>query len=471
MDQSKRLLLETGLLGVCAVSLGLTAWSRQHETFKSQKLPELMGQLRPVKDQTTGLPLLLLPEGFRYHTFSWAGTTLHDGRKVPASADGMGVVREIGTEVTLVRNHELRGSSGGIGPAELSYDVTGGGTTNLVFDTHKEALVNSWVSLSGTLNNCAGGVTPWGSWLSCEEGAWSPKTRHLGATLRQSLWQLDQAKQEHGWVFEVSADGISSPEPIWDMGQCYHEAIAFDKNTGIAYLTEDSAPAAGFYRFLSRTEGKLSDGGSLQMMRVEQGQDMRGTLPVGQPMRVTWVDIEDPRAGVRAENGEGDGLVIQGYKAGGSPFTSLEGCIAQGPLIYFTAKAGGKANAGCVFEYSPLTETLKLIFDSPGHTTISGPDNITISPRGSLLICEDRTISETAAQSLFGLTEQGQLFRFCQVNPQVAGHHADFRLSHTLLFSEWAGVTFSADGQWLFCNLYWPGLSLAIIGPWQEGLI
>jgi hypothetical protein len=222
---------------------------------------------------------------------------------------------------------------------------------------------------------------------------------------------------------------------------------------------------------LPKTEGRLNDGGKLQMMRVEESLDMRGSLPEGPIWPVTWVDIDDPRAGVRAENGEGNGLVLQGYKAGGSPFISLEGCIAQGHLIYFTAKAGGKANAGCVFEYSPLTETLRLILDSPGHDTISGPDNITVSPRGSLLICEDRTNSEIAAQSLFGLTQQGQLFRFCQVNPQVSGQYAGFRLSSSLLLSEWAGATFSADGQWLFCNLYRPGLSLAITGPWQDGLI
>lgn len=471
MDKSRRRFLETSLLGAGAISLGLTAWSRHSKGLKLQDLPEPMGRLQPAKDQTTGLSLLRLPEGFRYHSFSWAGTDLHDGRVVPASADGMGVVRQSGSLVTLVRNHELRGSSGGIGPAELSYDVTGGGTTNLLFDTHKETLVDSWVSLSGTLNNCAGGVTPWGSWLSCEEAPWSPSTRHLGPTLKQSLWQLDNAQQEHGWVFEVKADGVTVPDPIWDMGQCYHEAIAVDENTGIVYLTEDAAPAAGFYRFLPNAEGQLSAGGRLQMMRVEQGQDMRGILPKGQVWQVSWVNIENPRAGVLAENGEGHGLVRQGYAAGGSLFIALEGCIAQGPLIFFTAKAGGKADAGCIFEYSPITETLQLIFDSPGHDTISGPDNITISPRGSLLICEDRTTTYAGAQSLFGLTAQGDLFRFCQVNPQLAGHHAGFRLARTLLFSEWAGVTFSKDGNWLFCNLYQPGVSLAITGPWQDGLI
>lgn len=471
MDKSRRQFLQTSLLGAGGLSLGLAAWSRHAEGFKLAALPEPMGRLVPVRDQTTGLPLLNLPEGFRYHSFSWAGEALHDGFTVPANADGMGIVRQHESEITLVRNHELRGSSGAFGTPELAYDVTGGGTTSLVFNTETESLVNSWISLSGTLNNCAGGVTPWGSWLSCEEAPWSPRTRQLLPTLRQSLWKLGKAQKEHGFVFEVGPDGQKAPEPIVAMGQFYHEAVAFDVNTGLAYLTEDASPAAGFYRFKARTEGKLADGGRLQMMRVEDGRDMRGVLMSGQPWRVTWVDIERPQEGVNLKNGEGDGVVQQGFSAGGSLFVSLEGCVAQGSRIYFTSKAGGQADAGCVFEYDPVTETLQLIFDSPGHNTLSGPDNITVSPRGSLVICEDRTNLQRDAQSLFGLTAQGQLFRFCQVNPSVSGHYAGHSLSSSLLQSEWAGVCFSPDGQWLFCNLYTPGLSLAITGPWQVGLI
>lgn len=475
MDKSKRHFLQASLLGAGAVSLGLTAWSRAHETVSLAALPEPMGKLQAVKDETTGLALLKLPEGFRYHTFSWAGTRMDDGLPVPASADGMGVIAQSGSIVTLVRNHELRGSSGAIGPAEYSYDVTGGGTTNLVFDTQKEALVDARVSLSGTLNNCAGGVTPWGTWLSCEEAPWSPTAKKHGPTLRQASWRLENARQEHGFVFEVDAAGIKHPEPIRDMGQFYHEAVAFDRNTGIAYLTEDTAPAAGFYRFLSATEGRLSAGGKLQMMRVEDGWDMRKTYQPGISWKVSWVDIEDPQQGINPKNGEGDAIVRRGTAVGGSTFASLEGCIAdnlaQETRIYFTAKAGGKANAGRVFEHDPTAQTLRLILDSPGHDTLSGPDNITVSPRGSLVICEDRITSETRAQSLFGLTAQGQLFRFCQINPRLSGHHSGFDLPRTLLNSEWAGVTFSRDGQWLFCNIYKPGLSIAITGPWQEGLI
>jgi hypothetical protein len=118
-----------------------------------------MGRLRVVADETTGLPLLRLPEGFRYRTFSWAGSALHDGHPVPGAADGMGVVRQQGSRVTLVRNHELQGSSGAMGDPGLAYYNSPGGTTTLVFDTTAETLVDSWISLGGTLYTCRG-VSP-----------------------------------------------------------------------------------------------------------------------------------------------------------------------------------------------------------------------------------------------------------------------------------------------------------------------
>ena len=124
-----------------------------------------------------------------------------------------------------------------------------------------------------------------------------------------------------------------------------------------------------------------------------------------------------------------------------------------------------------MYKYDIRRATVKLVYESGGQQQFSGPDNITMSPRGSLLICEDRVGMNKSAQSLAGLTADGRLFRFCQVNPRVSGRHKGFDLTRTLLKSEWAGVSFSLDGNWLFCNLYDPGLTLAITGPWQEDLI
>ena len=385
-------------------------------------------------------------------------------------ADGMGVVRNEGSRVTLVRNHELAGSSGPIGDPALAYDVTGGGATTLVFDTADEKLKDSWVSLGGTVINCAGGVTPWGSWLSCEEGPMAPEMFHLPVPGRQALWRIENARRPHGYVFEVPAQGIARPEPIVAMGQFYHEAVAFDERSGFAYLTEDY-PKAGLYRFIPNVPGKLLLGGALQMMRVDGGRDMRGSLVPGEKMPVEWVDIPNPQQGFTRDSREGDGVVQQGLAAGGSGFISLEGCSCIDGHLYFTSKLGGDAGSGCVYEYDIDRNMVWLVYESPGHRVFSGPDNIVMSPRGSLILCEDRVSGNTAAQNLTGLTTKGELFQFCQINPTLMGTHGGHDLTTTILHSEWAGATFSGDGKWLFVNIYNPGITVAITGPWLPGLI
>lgn len=430
-----------------------------------------MGPLGVVEDLSTGLPLLLLPPGFRYRSLSWAGSRFNDGHLVPGRADGMGVVSQSGSRITLVRNHEMTGSSGPMGPAEDSYDVTNGGTSTLVFDSRSEQLIDSWVSLSGTLGNCAGGVTPWGTWLSCEEAVVSPALNHLPVPNRQILWDLGNARKEHGFVFEVPAKGIASPEPIRAMGQFYHEATAVDPDSGTVYMTEDTGPKAGFYRYLPIHPGRLVAGGKLQMMCVGNGMDMRHQMAFQKELPVTWVDIGEPERGFSPGNREGDGVVAQGLAAGGSAFVALEGCVCDQGRVYFTSKMGGRANAGCVFEYEPAKEIIRLLFDSSGHELVSGPDNIIMSPRGSLVICEDRLTRDRASQRILGLNDKGRLFPFCQVNRELDGSFGGHDLRATALKSEWAGVTFSLDGNWLFCNIFNPGVTLAINGPWQEGLV
>lgn len=468
---SRRDFLAAGLLAAGSLSMGLYAFARHQTARPSAQIPESMGPLAVVRDEATGLPLLRLPPGFRYRSFSWAGSALHDGHPVPASADGMGVVRQQGSRVTLVRNHELQGSSGAIGDPAMAYDNTPGGTTTLVFDTSREELVDSWVSLGGTLYNCAGGVTPWGTWLSCEEAPHSPALRRLPKPKKQLFWDIDGARREHGFVFEVPADGVARPEPIRAMGQFYHEAVAIDPDSGTAWMTEDNGPAAGFYRYLPYQPGSLRAGGQLQMMRVEQRPDMTDYLVLGAEMDVAWVDIPDPERGFTAGNRNGDGVVSQGLAAGGSKFVALEGCTFAEGRVWFTSKLGGRAMAGYVLEYDPSREKIRMVYESPGHRQFSGPDNIVLSPRGSLVICEDRLHLDRDGQAVAGLTRDGEFFRFCQVNPALSDSHLGHDLAATALRSEWAGATFSQDGEWLFLNLYSPGLTVAITGPWRDGYL
>jgi secreted PhoX family phosphatase len=139
--------------------------------------------------------------------------------------------------------------------------------------------------------------------------------------------------------------------------------------------------------------------------------------------------------------------------------------------VYFTSKLGGRAMAGYVLEYDPQREQIRMVYESTGHSHFSGPDNIVMSPRGSLVICEDRLTRNTEAQTVAGLTRDGELFRFCQVNPALRGEYGGHDLAGTVLTSEWAGATYSRDGVWLFLNIYSPGVTVAITGPWQDGYL
>jgi secreted PhoX family phosphatase len=468
---SRRRFLIGGLAGAGAVSVGLMAYHRWARDHAGAAIPEPMGPLQAVADESTGLPLLRLPPGFRYRTLSWAGTPLHDGFTTPGKADGMGVVAQNGSRVTLIRNHEQRETTGPIGAPDRAYDITNGGTTTLVFDTARGELVDSRISLSGTLQNCAGGVTPWGTWLTCEEGVFSPGLRHLAPVGKYVNWTIEDARREHGFVFEVPAEGVAQPVPITAMGQFEHEAVAFDADSGIAYMTEDNNPDAGFYRFIPATPGRLRDGGRLQMMRVPGRPDMTDRLQLGETFDVEWVDIPDPERGFAPGSRRPSGVVDQGLAAGASRFVALEGCAFDDGTVYFTSKNGGRHAAGYIMAYDPAREQVRMVFEADAHYGFSGPDNLVISPRGGLVICEDRVLGDPRGQIVAGLNTQGELFRFCQTNTELGGRYLGHDLGATFVASEWAGATFSRDGDWLFLNVYNPGVTVAITGPWTEGYL
>src|SRR5215475_681262 len=412
------------------------------------------GHLRASKTRNTGEEILTLPEGFEYNVIGKTGAKMSDGNPTPPAHDGMAAFK-VKNELRLTRNHEINGGMGrdgaAFGDAATAYDVkAGGGVTTLIIDPKTREIVKDFVSLNGTLHNCAGGPAPWGSWISCEE-----------TTLGQSLGKDGRGdfSRPHGYCFEVmaDADGAVKATPLAAMGRFVHEAVAVDARTGVVYLTEDRG-AAGFYRFIPKRQGKLSEGGKLQMLAIAGRRqfDLRTGQKAGESLDVNWVDIDEPDPPDVEKSV--DAVYRQGFALGAATFARLEGCWYGGDSVYFTSTSGGDKRLGQVWQYTPQAEDkgkLKLIFESPEEAVLDMPDNLCVSPNGGLILCEDGD----KEQYVRGLTREGQIFDLAKnILPGYEGR-------------EFAGATFSPDGQTLFVNIQTPGMTLAIWGPWDRGAL
>ena len=428
------------------------------------------GPLKPAKCQATGLTLLALPAGFEYLSFGWTGQRMDDGRPTPTDHDGMAVCGRRGHTIAMVRNHELSAGEsnqcyvdGGMyNPAEY------GGTTTLEFDLIRGRFTRSYTSLGGTIRNCAGGPTPWDSWISCEE------TFHT--------WR--DGDYNHGYLFDVPAFGISNGQPIRAAGRFSHEAVAVDPKTGVVYETEDAGSSA-FYKYVQpgagdrnwrgrhhRGEG-LRDGGKLYALVVKDtpSKDCRGGFTPGDTFDVTWELVTDPEG-------------IHGRAFDSAPnaaiFSRGEGCWEDDGNIYFVSTDGGTARLGQVWVYNPRRETLTLVYESTDASDVDGPDNIAISPRGGIILCED---GSSNPKRMIGLNHRGETFPFAEnriiledgdidkIDSIYPGTRSDFHDNVTGDYRsrEWAGATFYGD--WLFANIQSPGVTFAIRGPWKKGCL
>ena len=415
-------------------------------------------------DATTGKPLLKLPPGFRYFSFGWQGEALQDGSTMPSSADGMGLVHYGAGKARLIRNQEIWDDPGAFAHLDRAYDLgAGAGTVTLDVDLEAGKLLQARASLSGTNANCSGGTTPWGSWLSGDEQVVAEGEILLGF----AGMPMTKFQKPHGFMFEVPGWGLSSKmaqapdasfRPIIEMGQMRHEAAAVDPESGIVYLTEDNNPAAGFYRFIPRKPGALSEGGKLEMLAVRGTQELRKGLnaSAGTKFKTYWVTISDPTKAHTDAARASNGCFNQGLALGGATFSRLEGIYWRAGEIFFTSTNGGDIAQGQVFVYRPKSEELELVYESTDKLVMTYPDAIEKGPAGGHIICQDG--KEVFPQVLYFLSKQGKVTPIAQNNlDDPAGSHA-----------EWAGCVMSPDGKWLFANIYTPGFTVAITGPFEE---
>lgn len=429
--------------------------------------------------------ILSLPPGFNYRVISMTGQPMSDGTLVPAGHDGMAAFRGPNYTTILVRNHELTATL----PANYNFQVNGfprystgsiGGTTTIVLDQNRKVLKH-FVSLAGTRTNCAGGPTPWGSWVTCEE-TFSSSTSN-GASVK------------HGYTFEVVADpntGIVNPVPLTAMGRFSHEAIAVDPRTGYVYETEDRGDSC-FYRFIPSVgqptaAGQLSQGGKLYALKVKgsatplnttnnptQG-GTPGRVKVGVSLPVEWVPIENPDP--IAEGRTGDvaagqvGVRYQAQAKGAAIFFRGEGCWYGNGLIYFVATQAGPSAVGAtdgrgngqVWAYNPRKETLTLLVEAASSgELLDEPDNVTVTPFDDLFLCED---SSDDFQYIVGVNEKGELYQFAK--NLLFSQVTDDPAKQPFVGNEFAGACFSPDGRTFFVNIQTPGITFAIWGPWER---
>ncbi len=487
-----------GIAATGALAPTLAAYADRRRRGKNRKSDvSPYGPLFPKKDATTGLPLLKLPRGFRYASVGWTGDVMSDGTLTPDRHDGMAVVsagRRPFRDVVLIRNHERGGSDPdnplptvGAGQAP-TYDPfalpgvlsgLGGGTTTMRFRHGR--LIGDHASLAGTLTNCAGGPTPWGSWLTCEE-----------VTIKGALL----GAKDHGYVFEVPGPDlgvVATANPIRDMGLMDHEAVAVDPQTSFVYLTEDNGPNSGFYQFRpnnpAKRVGALEEGGELYMLKVK-GVENADLINVEQGTRydVEWVRVAEPEAdpegleppapGFPPIAGVGkSGPFLQGEALGAAFFNRGEGCWYGNRRIYFVDTSGGPARSGVVWSYNPRRETLRALFVSPDSATADNPDNITVSPSGGLLVCEDGspqvdgTGAIVAGLRMLGINRDGSSYVFAENNliieEPLPGR--PFIEPEDYRNREWAGACFDPFGRYLFVNIQTPGVTFVIAGPWRRG--
>ncbi len=453
-------MVSMGFLGLQAyLATTLESCVTYQAPTKENLLKNKYGDLIEDKDG-----ILNLPKEFSYKIIAHRGQPMSDGLVHPDKPDGMATFEGKDGRVILIRNHELMPTNfSAFGKdyelldktdKEKMYDMRNGnlpcsgGTTTLIVNEDSLEVEKSWMSLGGTLRNCAGGPTPWGSWISCEEIV-VPATNSY--------------EYGHGYNFEVPATEemtMAAPLPLKEMGQFNHEAVCVDPKTGIVYQTEDRDDGL-IYRYIPNVPGKLIEGGKLQALAIKRKRTRsarnwktdKRTLPVNKPFDVEWIDLEN------VYDLADDDLRRRGYMKGATLFARGEGMWFGEKELYFACTSGSVTKTGQIFRYTPSPNEgtpaekdnpgkLELFLEPNNTDLLRHCDNLTVSPWGDVVFCEDNERPRA-----IGITKEGHFYKIAE----------NIRYK-----SEFAGGVFSPSGKTYFLNIQHAGLTVAIQGPWGK---